>query len=55
MSTDRTHHLDVVDQFFTGSRDLDRLSLMSDGCEWFNGITPREPAASFLRWNDYKL
>lgn len=38
MSADRTHHLDVVDQFFTGPRDLDRLSLMSDDCEWFNGI-----------------
>src|SRR4051794_34704341 len=32
------HNLEVVEQFFSGPRDLDRLSLMSDDCEWFNGI-----------------
>ena len=36
MSTE--HNLEVVEQFFNGPRDLDRLSLMSDDCEWFNGI-----------------
>ena len=37
-SDDRQHNLEVVEQFFSGPRDLDRLSLMSDDCEWFNGI-----------------
>jgi nitroreductase/ketosteroid isomerase-like protein len=36
MSTE--HHLEVVEQFFSGPRDLDRLSLMSEKAEWFNGI-----------------
>ena len=34
----REHNLEVVEQFFSGPRELDRLSLMSDDCEWFNGI-----------------
>ena len=38
MNTDRAHHLEVVEQFFDGPRELDRLSLMSDDCQWFNGI-----------------
>ena len=38
MSTDREHNLEVVEQFFSGPRDLDRLSLMSEKAEWFNGI-----------------
>ncbi len=38
MSTERERNLEVVEQFFSGPRDLDRLSLMSDDCEWFNGI-----------------
>ena len=38
MGTDRQRNLEVVEQFFSGPRDLDRLSLMSDDCEWFNGI-----------------
>ena len=38
MSTDRQRNLEVVEQFFSGPRDLDRLSLLSDDCEWFNGI-----------------
>jgi nitroreductase len=38
MSDDRARNLEVVEQFFSGPRDLDRLSLLSDDCEWFNGI-----------------
>jgi nitroreductase len=51
MSSDREHNLEVVDQFFTGPRDLDRLSLMSDDCEWFNGIGkfPAAPGQTVFR------
>ena len=38
MGTDRQRNLEVVERFFSGPRDLDRLSLLSDDCEWFNGI-----------------
>ncbi|HEX7096505.1 MAG TPA: nitroreductase family protein [Acidimicrobiales bacterium] len=34
----RERQLEVVTQFFEGPRDLDRLSLMSDDVEWWNGI-----------------
>ncbi len=37
MST-RDEHLAVVAQFFEGPRELDRLSLMSDDVEWWNGL-----------------
>jgi nitroreductase len=38
MTSDRMRNLEVVEQFFSGPRDLDRLSLMSDDSQWFNGI-----------------
>ena len=34
----RDEQLKVVDDFFDGPRELDRLSLMSDDVEWWNGI-----------------
>ena len=51
MSTDRARNLDVVERFFSGPRDLDRLSLMSDDCEWFNGIGkfPAAPGQTVFR------
>ena len=54
MSSDRTHHLEVVEQFFSGPRDLDRLSLLSDDCEWFNGIGkfPAAPGQTVFRGKD---
>jgi nitroreductase len=53
-SDDRAHNLDVVERFFTGPRDLDRLSLMSDDCEWFNGIGkfPAAPGQTVFRGKD---
>ena len=36
--TDRRHNLEVVEQFFSAGRELDRTSLMSDDCEWWNGM-----------------
>ncbi len=35
---DRDHQLDVVERFFTGPRELDRLTLLAENCEWWNGI-----------------
>jgi nitroreductase/ketosteroid isomerase-like protein len=54
MSTDRAHNLDVVERFFGGPRDLDRLSLLSDDCEWFNGIGkfPAAPGQTVFRGKD---
>jgi nitroreductase len=54
MSTDRARNLEVVQQFFSGPRDLDRLSLMSDDCEWFNGIGkfPAAPGQTVFRGKD---
>jgi len=40
----RDEHLAAVGQFFEGSPDLDRLSLLADDCEWWNGLG-RFPAA----------
>lgn len=34
----RDARLDVVEQFFTGPRTLDRLSLLSDDVQWWNGL-----------------
>ncbi len=34
----RDEQLAVVEQFFEGPRELDRLSLMSDDVEWWNGL-----------------
>ena len=36
--TDRDAQVAVVEQFFEGPPDLDRLSLLHDDCEWWNGI-----------------
>ena len=51
---DPDHHLHVVKQFFDGPRDLDRLSLLSDDCEWFNGIGkfPAAPGQTVFRGKD---
>ena len=53
-SDDRQHNLEVVEQFFSGPRDLDRLSLMSDDCEWFNGMGkfPAAPGQTMFRGKD---
>jgi nitroreductase/ketosteroid isomerase-like protein len=54
VSTDRARNLEVVERFFSGPRDLDRLSLMSDDCEWFNGIGkfPAAPGQTIFRGKD---
>ncbi len=50
----REQQLDVVDQFFDGPRDLDRLSLMSDDVEWWNGMGkfPGAPGQTVFRGKD---
>jgi nitroreductase len=52
--TDRAHNLDVVEQFFSGPRELDRLSLMAEGCEWWNGMGkfPGAPGQTVFRGHD---
>ena len=54
MGDDRERNLEVVEQFFSGPRDLDRLSLLSDDCEWFNGIGkfPAAPGQTTFRGKD---
>ena len=54
MGTDRQRNLEVVERFFSGPRDLDRLSLMSDDCEWFNGIGkfPAAPGQTMFMGKD---
>ena len=46
--------LAVVDQMFDGPADLDRLSLMSDDVEWWNGIGkfPAAPGQTVFRGKD---
>jgi nitroreductase/ketosteroid isomerase-like protein len=50
----REQMLDVVDQFFDGPATLDRLSLMSDDVEWWNGIGkfPAAPGQTVFRGKD---
>jgi nitroreductase/ketosteroid isomerase-like protein len=44
----------AVDDFFDGPRDLDRLSLMSDDVEWWNGLGkfPGAPGQTVFRGKD---
>ena len=51
---DRQHQLRTVEQFFDGPRDLDRLSLMSDDVEWWNGMGkfPAAPGQTVFRGKD---
>src|SRR5690606_15088329 len=46
--------LAVVDQMFVGPAELDRLSLMSDDVEWWNGIGkfPAAPGQTVFRGKD---
>ena len=50
----REQQLDVVEQFFSGPRELDRLSLMSDDVEWWNGLGkfPGAPGQTLFRGKD---
>jgi nitroreductase/ketosteroid isomerase-like protein len=50
-SHNRDHNLHVVEQFFGGPRDLDRLTLMSADCEWWNGLGkfPTAPGQTIFR------
>ena len=52
--TDREHNVAVVDRFFNGPRDLDRLTLLSESCEWWNGIGrfPGAPGQTVFRGRD---
>lgn len=52
--SDRDVQLDVVRQFFEGPRELDRLSLMSDDVEWWNGMGkfPIAPGQTVFRGRD---
>jgi nitroreductase/ketosteroid isomerase-like protein len=52
--TTSEQQLDVVRQFFEGPRDLDRLSLMSDDVEWWNGLAkfPAAPGQTTFRGRD---
>jgi nitroreductase/ketosteroid isomerase-like protein len=45
---------EVIEQFFSGPRDLDRLSLMSDDVEWWNGLGkfPAAPGQTVFRGKD---
>jgi nitroreductase/ketosteroid isomerase-like protein len=54
MASDRDRNLAVVEQFFTGPRELDRLSLMSPDCEWWNGMGrfPGAPGQTVFRGHD---
>jgi nitroreductase/ketosteroid isomerase-like protein len=47
----REQQLEVVEQFFGGPRELDRLSLMSDDVEWWNGLGkfPGAPGQTVFR------
>lgn len=36
--SERERNLATVEQFFVGGRDVDRLSFMTDDCEWWNGL-----------------
>jgi nitroreductase/ketosteroid isomerase-like protein len=51
---DREHQLEVVRQFFDGPRDLDRISLMSEDVEWWNGMGtfPAAPGQRLFRGRD---
>jgi len=50
----REQQLEVVDQFFDGPRELDRLSLMSDDVVWWNGMGkfPGAPGQTVFRGKD---
>jgi hypothetical protein len=50
----REEQLHAVDQFFDGPRELDRLSLMSDDVEWWNGLGkfPGAPGQTVFRGKD---
>ena len=52
--SERDLQLDVIEQFFDGPRELDRLSLMSDEVEWWNGIGkfPAAPGQTVFRGKD---
>lgn len=52
--SDRHHRTDVVEQFFEGPRDLDRLSFMSEDVEWWNGLGrfPAAPGRTVFRGRD---
>ncbi len=45
---------ETVEQFFSGPRELDRLSLMSDDVEWWNGLGkfPAAPGQKVFRGKD---
>ena len=49
-----TQQLKAVDDFFDGPRELDRLSLMSDDVEWWNGLGkfPGAPGQTVFRGKD---
>ncbi len=50
----RDEQLKAVDDFFDGPRELDRLSLMSDDVEWWNGLGkfPGAPGQTVFRGKD---
>ena len=50
----REQQLKAVDDFFDGPRELDRLSLMSDDVEWWNGLGkfPGAPGQTVFRGKD---
>jgi nitroreductase/ketosteroid isomerase-like protein len=50
----RDEQLKAVDDFFEGPRELDRLSLMSDHVEWWNGLGkfPGAPGQTVFRGKD---
>jgi nitroreductase len=50
----REQQLEVVDRFFDGPRELDRLSLMTDDVEWWNGLGkfPAAPGQTVFRGKD---
>src|SRR5947209_1102269 len=54
MGMDDVEQRAVVQQFFEGPRELDRLSLMSDDVQWWNGLGefPSAPGQTEFRGKD---
>ena len=50
----RTQNLDVVERFFASGPELDRTSVMSEDCEWWNGMGkfPGAPGQTLFRGRD---
>ncbi len=50
----RQHNLDTVETFFTAGREIDRLTFLTDDCEWWNGLGkfPAAPGQTVFKGKD---